>query len=385
MNLVRHFVTKNNLLPLSITVFVPNAHAQAQVEAVNQAIQVLMAFDAELPEPKKVQFKIIKSKNVGSHLWIQDYFIALQNREQNGSVKLLEDKKRSESGGGPANQLVHFFNSSGQESKFFLSKSKLNFKGGNVIFIGQYALVGIDTWLIENPLLSQEKFKQHFANDVGLESENIILIRSQKSVQVDEIKPGYLWLKFPSYQPFYHIDLFITPAGRDSNGRFRLLIGAPVYDGDLHHSIFYQTKQNVDRIADELNRRSDFIIYRNPLPLTYVDTFIEKDQKITLARKWFFAAYNNCLVQYTSNSTQSFVLLPQYAVDYSNEFTGFYWKDQAVFGGNWSDLNQFDQKNKAIWEELGFKVMAQLGCLPLILKGGGIRCFTKVLQRISID
>ncbi|MEM9819490.1 MAG: hypothetical protein AAF985_00400 [Bacteroidota bacterium] len=312
----------------------------------------------------------------------------------------------------------------------------LVFKGGNVLFVGDAALVGYDT-LIETYLKShlqqikwirkpnsseevndkrqkqlsklfkgyEEKFKTDFSKIVGLAEEKIHLIGSIDTLlEATTLDKDFLrinneeftWLGplngLFSGQAIYHIDLFISAAGRDEiSNNYRLVVGDPIHPGDQYLPAFNFTKQALDQIAEELVGLG-FSVYRIPLPLTYIDRRVIDQQGNIVPRKyrrkWFFASYNNALVQYTSEPQERFVWMPAYGSDFSNEYlkrtngsspTGNIADVQEC--GDWSYLKKYDDESQALWESLGFKVERLTNYIPFAELRGAVRCFSKVLSR----
>lgn len=157
-------------------------------------------------------------------------------------------------------------------------------------------------------------------------------------------------------QPIFHIDMFLSLAGRNDSGRYRVLVGSPTEadrlldrppSGYAMHEIF-------DDVASRL-AADGFEVIRNPLPLTYVDFPDEQ------AREWYFATSNNCLVEITGDSRR--VWLPTYG------------------HGPWEELKATDDANKRLWESLDFEV-TQLGDFNIFAQNlGAVHCIKKYLLR----
>lgn len=310
------------------------------------------------------------------------------------------------------------------------SKTKLVLKGGNILFIGNRALVGydliIDSFIPDtsrgdlnkykikpnddkrtvkkkkddfNQLFKkyEKEFKEEFAKitHIGKDDEDQIIFIGSKEILFESINldidlfkaPGdteeYRWIgngdtiKHFSGQGIYHIDLFISAAGKDEFGNDRLLIGNPIHSGDEYIPAFNFTKKVINQIADQLVGEK-ITIYRNPLPLTYID--IEKNNTL-VKRNWFFASYNNCIVQYiNAQSKKNYVWMPTYGSDYSNEYLHSK-NGENIECGDWSYLKEYDNENKRIWNSIGFKVELLTNYLPLAEQRGAVRCISKILRR----
>ncbi len=157
-------------------------------------------------------------------------------------------------------------------------------------------------------------------------------------------------------QPLYHIDLFLSLAGRGDDGRFAVLVGDPrLAAGLLKHPLPDHAMAEVfDDIADQLSAIPDFTVIRNPLPLVYVDE--PKDR----LREWYFATSNNVLAQ--DRPTRE-VWLPTYG------------------HAPWPELAATDRANAAIWRSLGYRVHLLPDCHPLAYSLGGPHCIKKYLSR----
>lgn len=167
----------------------------------------------------------------------------------------------------------------------------------------------------------------------------------------------YLGNRPGTVQPLFHIDMFLTLAGRDAAGRYQVLVGDPRLAATLLGvRLWPHAMVNVfDNIAEELRRRG-FAVTRNPLPLAYVDDASTKE------RIWYFATANNALVQIPQAGVRD-VWLPSY---------GF---------GNWTSLSVTDTGNRQIWESLGFQVHMLGDFHPFAENLGAVHCIKKYLAR----
>ncbi|MBC5772673.1 hypothetical protein H8S95_01245 [Pontibacter sp. KCTC 32443] len=158
-------------------------------------------------------------------------------------------------------------------------------------------------------------------------------------------------------QPVFHIDMFITLAGRNSEGKYQLLVGDPRMAAGLvfQPDDILTTPDAFDEIAAILDRLG-FEVVRNPLPMVYVD-----DPEIKL-RKWYFASYNNALVEIKPEGDNT-VWLPTYG------------------HGNWQELERTDQENRLIWERLGFKVILLKDFHPFAENTGSAHCIKKYIRQ----
>lgn len=316
-------------------------------------------------------------------------------------------------------------------------------KGGNTLFVGDIALVGYDSVLesiffrkdlIEKRLkyyegmdkeesgklreLFDEEFKIYedefidlFSEKTGVEKDKILFVGSREILAEGLKLPPkvfssysssekYSWTKYGRYsaQGIYHIDLFITPAGVDSvTGNSRLLVGDPVNTEENHIPSFNYTKEVIEKIVNQLTYQGGFSIYRNPLPLTFIDRYKKTDDgNVTPYRNWFLTSYNNCIVQFTKKKKHRYVWMPIYGEDFSNEYLqvkkeiikpadeckGDHKKTiTEIPCGDWSNLKKYDDENERIWKSIGFNVEKLTNYLSFAEERGAVRCMSKVLYR----
>jgi hypothetical protein len=153
-------------------------------------------------------------------------------------------------------------------------------------------------------------------------------------------------------QPIFHIDMFVTLAGRGQDGRYRILVGDPRSAAELLGTglAAHAMAQVFDDIAGCLSRQG-FDVRRNPLPLAYLD---DPDRR---ERMWYFATSNNALVG------DGVVYLPTYG------------------HGGWAELAATDRANGEIWSDLGFEVSYLADFHPFAENLGAVHCIKKYLAR----
>lgn len=260
------------------------------------------------------------------------------------------------------------------------TQAPVYFQGGNVLVGDDFFLIGADY-----PANSLEYLEAHLRLPSGADPVEFIrglykdyldhkreLIYVASTVPVPEEKTqrttvdGQAWTeviyggnKDGTVQPLFHIDMFLSLAGRDSSGKFRVLVGDPSLAakelGERPNP--YAMQPVFDNIAAGLAKRG-FSVVRNPLPLVYEDDAQNK------VRSWYFATSNNCLVQIDSQA-KNIVWLPTYG------------------HGNWKKLQVTDTANRSIWETLGFEVR-QLGDFhPFAANLGALHCIKKFLNRVE--
>jgi hypothetical protein len=260
------------------------------------------------------------------------------------------------------------------------TQSPLFFQGGNVLIGDDFVLIGVDylfetldTFLRYRPVLGMpddpgeaqlfivDLFRQTFDPNRDLYfagtrlgvpkvEKRPVIIDGEQWTEVFHAGTGH-------HQPIFHIDMFVSLAGRSPSGRYRLLVGSPALADDVlgRPQLPHALSEIFDDVARQLEAQG-FEIVRNPLPLTNVDDPVLKE------RSWYFATSNNCLVQ-IDDVTGNHVWLPTYG------------------HGAWSDLTVTDEANRAVWEELGFTVH-QLADFNVFAQNlGSVHCIKKYLRR----
>ncbi|SOD93803.1 hypothetical protein [Caenispirillum bisanense] len=159
-------------------------------------------------------------------------------------------------------------------------------------------------------------------------------------------------------QPVFHIDMFLTLMGREDDG-YHVLLGSPtqaayIMTGQMQTPPEAQAEA-FDALQTQLQEMG-FIVHRNPMPLIYQDDPVEK------LRTWYYAAYNNALVQVDETGRR--VWLPSFA------------------HGIWQQaLQQVEQANVQIWQERGFEVTLMPDFQVFTAMAGALRCITNDFDR----
>jgi hypothetical protein len=258
------------------------------------------------------------------------------------------------------------------------TQAPLYFQGGNVLIGDDFVLIGIDYLVNTRRVFQQERpvrdvpsdpsklekfirdlFRQTFDPDRELHFIGTRLRvpeETTRAVRVD----GRNWTEVVyagtgARQPIFHIDMFISLAGRADSGRYRVLVGSPAAADRIlgRRPLPHALDPIFDDVARNLTRMG-FEVVRNPLPLVYVDYPTERE------RMWYFATSNNCLVEIDDRRS---VWLPTYGHE------------------PWPELAATDEANKEIWEGLGFTVHQLANFHPFAQNLGSIHCIKKYLSR----
>ena len=264
------------------------------------------------------------------------------------------------------------------------------FEGGNMLVGDSFVLVGADY---------ANKTVSYFTKDVlrrdGIKPDvdyvtelfgkyldhhrDFIFVAANRSVPIEENKPfdrnGVKWTAEHlrgnvknTVQPLFHIDMFITLVGRPAEGApFQILVGDTGIATE--HYGFAPTPVGIDEalddIAENLALVGDFKVMRIPLPYIFRDIEAEK------IRKWYFATYNNAIVQNCRHRPQdgeSLVILPSYGDKHSD--------DEEL-----RRLAAIDDDVARLWSDLGFTTTLIPRLQSFASAQGALHCVTKYLSR----
>ncbi|GAB3200030.1 hypothetical protein ABID22_003046 [Pontibacter aydingkolensis] len=261
-------------------------------------------------------------------------------------------------------------------------KVPVYFEGGNILVGDNFFLIGadyaVDTYLDMNGSMEPDDMN-HLSRAMSelygkyLDSERKLFLVGS-TVQIPSVKKEKLVIEGEEWteeyfshnsegtvQPIFHIDMFITLAGRNQEGKYQLLVGDPRMAAEMLKNDF-MTRLNPDAFDDIANLLSKlgFDVIRNPLPLVHID-----DPEVKL-RKWYYATYNNALVEIKSPEAKT-VWLPTYGY------------------GCWEELKRTDEENKRIWEKLGFNVIYLADFHPFVEFSGSVHCIKKYVRRQGVS
>jgi len=237
------------------------------------------------------------------------------------------------------------------------------FQSGNI-------LVGDDFWFMGADSIGRSTEDDELARTVD-GSRKLHLIASRKPVpgfddgfQERGINLGgrewselcYRGNRTNTVQPIFHIDAFLTLAGRGCDGRYRVLVGDPdMAAQSLEMELPDHAMQAAfDDIAGHLEQLG-FSVVRNPLPLVF------DDNPISRVRHWYFATANNALVEI--DCKRNTVWLPTYG------------------HGDWSVLEKTDRLNEEIWRNLGFETRMLTDFNQFAVNLGAAHCMAKCIVR----
>lgn len=228
-------------------------------------------------------------------------------------------------------------------------------EGGNMLCGDNYVLIGND-YLHESMATTGESWRQ-----VTEGLKRCLGVDYVKWVGLDEEVNFDIEIHQGDFQPIFHIDMFITLAGKNTAGKEIILVG----DTRLAKTLLEQTpvpekiSNAFDAIAKQLqdDEKLNCEVMRVPL-----DLWLNDDDDPTTGT---FLTYNNCLIEVYGQ--QKKVYIPAYA-SVSNSSV---------------NRRKLDSEIKHFYEnQLGFEVTMMDGSYHELCKNGGsLHCITKTLRR----
>ena len=269
-------------------------------------------------------------------------------------------------------------------------KVPILFQGGDILVGDTFFLVGNDCRLQSESIVGpptknnrtpiESLFKEHFSED----KQAIDISYNQRIFDVaipvynrtnsGISGPNAPTVKYPynpesstdQSQPIFHLDLFITLAGRASGkagAPYVLVVGQPTITADptlpgypaiVQHITTITTMINTTINMLEENQNVEFQIERIPLPMVCVQ------DKANNTVNCFWASYNNCLVEIAS-ATEKQIWLPTYGDDD--------WATGTLAAAT------------ATWTGLGFKVNTLTNYTEYAQQYGAAHCITNEWKR----
>ncbi len=350
----------------------------------------------------------------GYSIWAQDPFIAVWDRGQEEEtihfvepIRFKESKsKNGENRINADSKIADHIAISGCFDGLCTSHSRvcLFFHGGNILSGDDFILVGKDDIIktkeffktclqeqglrpeIHAPIFEAKKHGVHkaFQKAFGLEKE---VISIGKKYKLKGKTPKAFRDKLyghGDYQPFYHIDLFVTPAGYLFHEELYTIILAEPFNASSYLTpeadeyLIQPLQECMDEIKIDLeklkvNGKRKFVVRRMPMPLIPVTT--------RNSTKWLPISYNNCLLEVLNNGSKK-VWVPQYG-DQLEEIREDDLKDDIKLK-QIKQLKAYDTLALNQWKSYEYTAHPIGGCFPFIQQGGSLRCITKCLHRSDI-
>lgn len=235
-------------------------------------------------------------------------------------------------------------------------QSYLYFQGGNVLGTKDAVLIGSD-YVMKNHgrahLETQQKVIALMTKLFGRQTLSI-----GRSTPIPRTDRQYL---SGTYQPIFHIDMYITPTGViDSKGKEIVLVGRPA----KARSILNQPAEpyDVDQYFEEAeNQLSQFF---TPVQLPLYATQANG--------RYYHLSYNNAVLenyQDGQGNVKRVVYMPTFE------------QDAAAIGVDPQIRSDLDAAAEQTWQGVGFEVRRMDGLEDLAYGWGSVHCITKALKR----
>jgi hypothetical protein len=254
--------------------------------------------------------------------WVQDYFNVLQNA--NGSHTILLRGLYTSPAWQPATQefcdLYTAEEVALHDNHYSIRPTRLYLPGGNVIFgksdrIGDFVLIGHDI-LVHN---LKSLFITDYSSSVALAdlAKKLLTAEIKNATGVNEV----IWmdntLALDQRQPVYHLDLYISLAGRAADDRQIILVA------ELDTSLFSEDQKKLQQTVDTIAALDDAYQY---LAEKYGDCFdvrrIPIWAEFKFANGFLLFSYNNMLVE--EREKKMIAYMPSYLkLDGSPSMLGF--------------------------------------------------------------
>lgn len=297
-------------------------------------------------------------------------------------------------------------------SDVIASQAPLIFQGGNCLIGNDFWLLGKDYFIdsvnltqggspvFPHPDVTPEAFVRQLFSDYVERERRLISLGTHRRIPLANFygtaANGIYLLDMPmggvgTFQPIFHIDMFITLIGENVDGVMEVMVGSPAMaDTLLGTRSPYSLNEVYDELAQQLIAEG-CIVHRNPLVhrptigeswtlqelrdygtqvgdeelLAVVKQFRlagANDTTPVTARTWHHVTWNNCLVE-NSQVVGKHVYLP-------------------TFGhGMNADLQPLDAHMQAMWENLGFTVHLLGDFNAFASRQGVVHCIKKYLNR----
>jgi hypothetical protein len=277
-----------------------------------------------------------------------------------------------------------------QATEIQATQVPLQFQGGNVLIGDDFVLIGrdylddsiasitdlgsVDDFPYDGTARERERAATRLFRSLFDPDREVHFLESAPRRRVrDRVVEvgGERWLETVTggqgaRQPIFHIDMFVSLAGRDqATGRYIVLVGDPGRADELlgWEYVEHDLQAEFDQIAAQLAALG-FDVRRTPLP--YLPARLRgpvdgRGAEVVGEIRWYHATSNNCLVQIDGGDRQ--VWLPTYG------------------HGDNAELRVVDDEYRRIWGELGFTVHTQGNFHPFAVQMGALHCIKKFLAR----
>lgn len=245
--------------------------------------------------------------------WVQDPFVVLELMNQ--FPVLVEpfqfgDQKRG--------QDQHLAEQISTETGYFLRSTKLKFEGGNLIGEREFVIIGKDT-LMENikkfygQLLLESKQMERAVSDITTQFKETFGVKDivwsglskPENIASDSFPQGTHF-----YQPFFHLDLYMTAGGKTKFGD-ELIFIAEIDEMEINRipESLRPHWKNVATMLNEVTANLELHHTIHPSPRFVVERIPMGLRKV--GRSIFPLSFNNCLIENYQGVKVAYI--PKYA------------------------------------------------------------------------
>ena len=388
----------------SVSVVSLNESWEDQTRAVERALRYLSMQDMNTRWEEDFDKIQNQGKEIPFRAWVQDPFICFQKKIP--SNNLLGQWVVREStlmySIGQAKMMDFFIAlelSSNPKLNLRSHASRLLLEGGNMLSVDGKLLIGKDLFQknLENERKSNPKWTEADMKELFLfclQVNQVCVIGTESTSESFDLKlkDGVL-THISSYQPFFHIDLFINFGPKDDDGNRVVYLGSPLLalemleaadesaetGGKFTHpdheklldGLSVKIKEKAIQIENDfINpiekqlRKENFVVKRTPL-YVYGEPYINK---------YICCTWNNALTEVSQKNGRSQIFLPSYVTTkkgkaHKSHNRRLNYLENQVYSTYKKD---FDLVTKIPLGRL-FRYTAQVS--------GSLRCMTKILRR----
>ena len=299
-------------------------------------------------QPVPFRLQDPKQRN-GNWQWLQDPFLVLEGQRPLFMLPAQADIQ---------DQLIVLALAKSCGAQIRMAET--HFEGGNALWMGQKLLLGKDTILYNQPP-SKEGDPWEIREKVELDFDptQVGWIGDEVPLEQYPCQPcGYP----ASLQPFFHLDLFMMPAGVNSLGNPRIALGH--LDDELTYGQSRDSSALIRQIREQL-RRIEIQIRDSIHPQTEI---IKVPLLLHLSDQQP-RIFSPCNGLFESTSDGDRVILPDYCAGAPSRF----WMPR---------LRMQQEKIRRIWHERGVRVewMAN-GFFEDVERCGALHCRVKIIRR----
>lgn len=308
------------------------------------------------------------------------------------------------------NRVAKTMASSSKQPHFKLEETGLPFEGGNILVGEDFMLVGANDYYKHS---DEDKniYEEWFGKKTIFVKTYVIPPKKKYHKSSDDFYNTFPILTSLDYQPLFHLDLFLTLVGYNFNKTsYTIIVGHPELGVEniakIDHEFYLflnkwltQMQASIASCVENLKTsfqnllKVELQVISIPLVLTYNDKITSSKKE----REWFWATYNNCLVEHIPASGSKKVWLPSYGHPRTSNYSHkaiegeiamhiheHFSTESTIHYGDWSFLEKYDNTSKNIWEALGFEVcLLEENYLPFARQHGSLNCFANCLDRES--